>query len=177
MAIRRELEKYNPELARRPEIVALTKCEGLDDEMIGMQKDALAQCLPSGTKLFAISANAHQGVTDVLRALRTKVDTARAEQAEQDTEANDTTVITLSDTELSKHWEVHYDDEADVYHVSGEKIEKFARRTNYDNFESLNRLRDIMHRMGIRHELSRAGASGESMVQIGDSTQFTLVEQ
>ena len=177
MAIRRELEKYNPELARRPEIVALTKCEGLDDEMIGMQKDALAQCLPANTQLFAISATAHKGVTEVLRALRSKVDAARSVQAEQDTDEADISVITLSDAELSKHWEVRYDEEAELYHVSGEKIEKFARRTNYDNFESLNRLRDIMHRMGISHELSRMGASGESMLQIGENTQFTLTEQ
>ena len=40
-AIRRELEKYSPELAARPEIIALTKCEGLDEEIIAMQKTAL----------------------------------------------------------------------------------------------------------------------------------------
>jgi GTP-binding protein len=72
---------------------------------------------------------------------------------------------------------VLFDEEAQVYIVTGEKIEKFARRTNYDNFESLNRLRDIMQRMGINHELSRAGAVGESMVQIGESQPFTFVEQ
>ena len=178
LTIRRELTKYNPELAKRPEVVALTKCEGLDDELIAMQKDALTLAAAKGTPIFAISSTAHKGITEVLRALRRSVTEARAAEAVEAEELDDDTpTITLSADALSKHWEVRYDEQEGVYHVSGEKIEKFARRTNYDNFESLNRLRDIMHRMGISHELSRQGASGESIVQIGDSAQFTLVEQ
>ena len=178
LTIRRELTKYNPELAKRPEVVALTKCEGLDDELIAMQKDTLTLAAAKGTPIFAISSTAHKGITEVLRALRRSVTEARAAEAVEAEELDDDTpTITLSADALSKHWEVRYDEQEGVYHVSGEKIEKFARRTNYDNFESLNRLRDIMHRMGISHELSRQGASGESIVQVGDSTPFTLVEQ
>lgn len=178
LTIRRELTKYNPELAKRPEVVALTKCEGLDSELIAMQKDAITQAASKGTAIFAMSSTAHIGLTDVLRELRKKVVEARANEAESTEEIDDNTpTITLSADALSKHWEVAFDAEENTYRVSGEKIEKFARRTNYDNFESLNRLRDIMHRMGISHELSRQGATGESMVQVGDSTPFTLVEQ
>ncbi len=178
LTIRRELTKYNPELAKRPEVVALTKCEGLDDELIAMQKDAITQAASKGTPIFAMSSTAHKGITEVLRELRKKVAEARAaESVETEEPDKDTPTITLSADALSKHWEVRYDEQESVYHVSGEKIEKFARRTNYDNFESLNRLRDIMHRMGISHELSRQGATGESIVQVGDSTPFTLVEQ
>lgn len=178
LTIRRELTKYNPELAKRPEVVALTKCEGLDSELIAMQKDAITQAASKGAAIFAMSSTAHIGLTDVLRELRKKVVEARANEAESTEEIDDNTpTITLSADALSKHWEVAFDAEENTYRVSGEKIEKFARRTNYDNFESLNRLRDIMHRMGISHELSRQGATGESMVQVGDSTPFTLVEQ
>ncbi|QWQ32067.1 DUF1967 domain-containing protein [Candidatus Minimicrobia naudis] len=61
---------------------------------------------------------------------------------------------------------------------AGAKIEKFARRTNFDQFESVNRLRDIMRKMGITHELLRRWrAMGDSLVQIGESMPFTLVEQ
>ncbi len=178
LTIRRELTKYNPELAKRPEVVALTKCEGLDSELIAMQKDAITQAASKGTAIFAMSSTAHIGLTEVLRELRQKVVEARAnEEALTEELDDDTPTITLSADALSKHWEVAFDAEENIYRVSGEKIEKFARRTNYDNFESLNRLRDIMHRMGISHELSRQGATGESMVQVGDSIPFTLVEQ
>ena len=70
------------------------------------------------------------------------------------------------------------DDEDTVsFIIHGAKIEKFARRTNFDQFESINRLRDIMRKMGITHELIHQGAVGETVVQIGESTPFTLVEQ
>ena len=63
-----------------------------------------------------------------------------------------------------------------VFAVRGAKIEKFARRTNFDQFEAVNRLRDIMKKMGITHELIRQGAVGESIIRIGES-EFTLIEQ
>lgn len=175
--IRRELEKYSPELAKRPEVIALTKCEGLDDEMIAMQKTAVQEVASKDAEVFAISSPAHTGLTDVLRALRKKVVEARAIEEEFEADEESSSVISLPDEVLSKHWEVQLDTEATIYRVSGEKIEKFARRTNYDNFESVNRLRDIMHRMGISHDAIRQGATGESIIQIGDSEPFPLVEQ
>lgn len=174
--IRHELEAYSHELASRPEVVALTKCEGLDGDMIAMQKKALIGMLPEGTPLLAISATAHIGVQEALRTLRKEVE-VRRETKEEREEVSSIPLITLSSETLSRHWEVHHDADRDLYHVLGEKIEKFARRTNYDNFESLNRLRDIMQRTGISHELTRLGARGESLIQIGDSETFSLVEQ
>ncbi len=175
--IRDELVKYSPDLATRPEVIALTKCEGLDDEIVRMQQDAVKGIAAKDTEIFAISATAHQGVLEVLRALRKKVDEVRSVQQEQDEELDDSSVITLSQDALSEHWEVSYDDATGLYRVSGEKIEKFARRTNYDQFEAVNRLRDIMQRLGISHELIRQGAKGDSLIQIGDSDTFPLIEQ
>ncbi len=176
-AIRTELQKYNPELMKRPEVIALTKCDGLDDEMIAMQEAALRAVTPKNVAILAISATAHKGLTEVLRALRKEVDAARQSNEEVIEEEEGMPVIRLSGEALSKHWEVAYDEAENVYRVNGEKIEKFARRTNYDNFESVNRLRDIMKKMGISHELTRAGAEGASWVQIGDSQPFTVIEQ
>jgi len=176
MAIRRELETYSPELTNRPEIVALTKCDGLDDDIIEMQKESLRSVLAEGTEIYAISSSAHKGLTDLLRGLRRQVVAARALTTDEE-ELDETPVITLSAESLSDHWEVTFDEPEAMYHVRGEKIEKFARRTNYEQYESVNRLRDIMRRLGISHELTRMGASGMSMVQIGESTPFSLTEQ
>ena len=56
--IRNELAKYSSELAERPEVVALTKAEGLDDEIIAMQREALQSVVSSDTPIFVISAAA-----------------------------------------------------------------------------------------------------------------------
>ena len=175
--IRGELQKYNPELAERPEVIALTKIEGLDDDIINMQLDELNKVVPKSAKVFTISAVAHKGVTEVLRALRDKVKDARlANDTEEQAEDDSLDVITLGKDQLDEKWDTSYDAENQIWTVTGAKIEKFARRTNYDQFESVNRLRAIMRKMGIYHHLVREGATGESIIRIGAS-EFTLLEQ
>jgi len=66
--IRSELANYSDELAKRPELVVLTKTEGVDDEIIGMQMKAILDQNPDA-KIMKISASAHQGLTEVLREL------------------------------------------------------------------------------------------------------------
>lgn len=176
--IREELRQYSADLLERPEVVVLTKIDGLDDDIIAMQRDALRKVASKDTPIMAMSSTAHQGLKEVLRALRTGVEAARAKEAEQaeDAEfADDIPVITLSSEALEKAWTVEKDEDG-VYVVRGDKIEKFARRTNFDQFEGVNRLRDIMKKMGITHELVRQGAKSESIIRIGIE-EFTLVEQ
>lgn len=94
--IRSELEKYSSELASRPEIVALTKCEGLDKELIDMQMQAILAQNPDA-KIFAISSSAHQGLTEVLRELWRIIEaTKHVDEPEEVTEEEeDIPVITL----------------------------------------------------------------------------------
>lgn len=174
--IRSELGLYSAELLTRPEVVALTKIDGLDDDIIAMQEQALQQVVVKGTKIMTMSSTAHVGLKEVLRALRREVEAARAKEREATEVVEDggLPVITLSGEAVEKAWKVKKD--GDVYVVKGNKIEKFVRRTNFDQYEGVNRLRDIMKKMGITHELKRQGAMGDTMIRIG-MDEFTLVEQ
>lgn len=176
--IRRELAAYSQDLAERPEVIALTKVEGLDDELIQMQRQAVQVVAGDDTPIYALSSQAHLGTTEVLRALRRAVQEAARAAAELDAEdaqvPDGIPTITLADTATADHWSVKYT--GGVYVVTGDKIEKFARRTNFEQFQAVNRLRDIMHKLGITHEIIRQGGEGDSIVQIGES-EFTLVEQ
>jgi GTP-binding protein len=174
--IRKELANYSAELTMRPEVVAITKTEGLDDDIVQMQIDAVKKVADTATEVFAISSSAHKGLTEVLRVLKTKVQTERAMLEEIAKDDDDMPVIRLGDAQIAEAWTIEKDEESGHFVVKGDKIEKFARRTNFDNFEGLNRLRDIMKRLGITHELARAGAKGDSNIEIGNKV-FTLVEQ
>lgn len=182
--IRNELERYG-ELRDRPEIVALTKCEGVDTDIIKMQKQAILAANPNA-QVFAISSAAKQGITELLRALvkikgaTQTISTEAVPNGEEDDStptSNDLPVITLGPEQLSKAWKVEkiIDGDEAKFVVTGQKIEKFARRTKLSNYASVNRLRDIMKKMGIRAELTSQGAEPDSVIEIAGK-QFTLVE-
>lgn len=191
--IRGELDRY-AELGSRPEIVALTKCEGIDPEILKMQRDSILAVNPKA-EVYEISAAAHQGITEVLRALLAVKVSEKAKKlaaATEETEdlpaiaLDELPVIQLGEEQLSKAWKVEkladkkVDDVGETvseakFLVTGQKIEKFARRTDLGNYASVNRLRDIMKKMGIRAELTSQGAEPNSIISISGK-EFTLVE-
>lgn len=176
--IRAELKKYSAELATRPEIIALTKTEGLDSELIEMQISAL-KTVAKHAKIFAISSPAKTNLKEVLRELRKQVVAERKKIADaRDDEHGRIPIISLADEKQQAAWRVseHEIDGEAVFVVTGRKIEKFAARTNFEQFQAVNRLRDIMKKMGITHELKRRGADGTAKIRIAGN-EFTLLEQ
>ena len=201
--IRKELEKYS-DLKDRPEIIALTKCEGVDKEIIEMQKTSILEKNPKA-KIFAISSTAHEGIEEALRELlkvmrsqkkaqpqriaRTASQSDRlnsdgispevSQSEEEDNDfPNDLPTISLGEKALKTSWKVEKvldEDEIEKFVVTGDKIEKFARRTDLNNYASVNRLRDIMKKLGIRAELTSLGAKPDSIISIAGK-EFTLVE-
>ena len=168
--IRQELEKYS-DLKDRPEIVALTKCEGVDDDIIKMQMAAILSRNPSA-QIFTISSSAHQGLQGLLRELKNSINEKKDTVIARE-KSKDIPTISLSKDLLKDTWKVEKLD--DKFIVTGEKIEKFARRTDLNNYASVNRLRDIMKKLGIRGELTTLGAKPDSIISIAGK-EFTLVE-
>lgn len=174
-AIRTELGNYSSELARRKEVVAITKIDGLDEDIVNDQLAKLRAIIPKGTKLFAISSHDHRGLDEVLRTLAKLVDAAKKADAEEEPNDLDAPIIiSLNEKETKKAWNVVKNE--NKFLVTGQKIEKFAYRTDLINPHSVNRLRDIMKKMGIMHELFRLGAKGDSIVSIANK-EFTVHEQ
>ncbi len=176
--IRSELSNYSLDLTDRPEVIAITKIDGLDDDIVQMQIDAV-KAVAGKTPVFAISSSSHQGLTEVLRALREKVIAARQVTELIDNDEEDIETISLSKAKVADTWKVERIESAEegiYFVVTGEKIEKFAIQTNFANYEGANRLRDIMKKLGISHELRRRGVEGDSIIQIGDN-KFTFLEQ
>jgi GTP-binding protein len=169
LTIRQELKNYSESLAELPEVVVLSKVDGLDAEIIASQLESIRSVAREGVLVLTMSSTAHQGVTEVLRALARKVVEARETQATtaEDEVIEDETLITLSNRQLEDKWQVRV--EEGTYVVTGPKIEKFAARTDYGNVHSVNRLRDIMKKMGITHELIRQGADSASVIVFGES--------
>lgn len=117
---------------------------------------------------MTISAQSHQGLTELLRVVKKIVETERAKQPEAEPEAA-VPHLTLNDQQLA--WNVVK--QGDIFVVSGKKIEKFAARTNFDNEDGVIRIRDIMKKMGIMHALVRQGINPGDTIQIGHHGHIT----
>ena len=82
--IRRELKAYSPDLAKKPEIVALSKVDALSEEERA-EKLAILKKAARKTPILLSSA-ARENVDQVLRALMRAIDTGRADELEALTE-------------------------------------------------------------------------------------------
>jgi len=71
--IRKELKSFNPILAKKFEIIAITKCDTLSNEEITKQKELLEKVAEKSSKILTISSVAKIGLNQVLRELKERV--------------------------------------------------------------------------------------------------------
>jgi GTP-binding protein len=174
--INKELATYSEALAHRPQLVALTKIEGLGQDAIDQQIAKLKSVIPEGTSLFAISSQAHIGVTELLRATKIQIDKSRqlaAQALEDEPEQDSMPLIDLKAQQKRDAWHVHHDGGRFV--VTGFKIEKFAARTNFATEPGRRRLWDIIRKMGIMHELVRQDIKDGDKVAFGRHSEHHMV--
>lgn len=164
--IQNELKAYKIDLSGKPQVIAITKIEGLDDDIIQDQIKKVRAAAPADTPIFAISAPAHTGIKELLWELSRQVADERARIAEIDAQEgtiNGVPVLKMKDEQLA--WNVKKENGRFV--VTGRKIEKFASRTDFENEAGVQRLRDIMKKMGIMHELVRQKIEAGDKIAVG----------
>ncbi len=158
-----ELAQYSEALLSKPQLVALTKTEGMDPTELKAKTTALKQAIGKKAKVYAISAAAHQGIDKLLHDVIPPVEAARVERAAEVAVAAIPVIDEASQPEL---W--HIEKEGNVYVIHGEKLEGFARRTDWSNDASVDRLRDILRKEGVAKQLTRQGIAEGELLRIGE---------
>lgn len=156
-----ELSAYKIDLSKRPQIVALTKIEGLSPTELETLYKCLKKIVPKGTPTAAISSASKTGVNELLRDI---LKMANKQKAKREVDASqEIPVIGLRPDIYA--WKVTKQD--NTFLVKGRKIEKFAAKTKFGDYPSEQRLRDIMRKMGIIKELEKQGAQLGDAITIG----------
>ncbi|MDQ5958568.1 MAG: GTPase ObgE [Patescibacteria group bacterium] len=163
-AIRGELVASKELLAQKDAIVVLTKIDLLDDDLLQMQKEALSKVVPLAHPIMEISAQAHKGTKELLK-YAANVIVRQADEMAKTENNEELPVIRLNNNVLP--WRVSIIKKG-RYLVTGHRIEKFARRTDYENVHGVNRLKDIMQKMGITHELIKQDIQPGDTIVIGE---------
>ena len=156
--INAELERYNPEMATRPQILALNKCDvGVDDET----KKRLEEYADAhGMKMFYISAATRSGVDELMketaRLLSTlpKQERFEAEFIEEEIDLGDDRSITAT---LSK---------GGVWVVDAAWLERLVGNVNFEDRESLAYFHKVLKKAKVFEQLEALGVQDGDTVSI-----------
>jgi GTP-binding protein len=170
VVIRNELKAYSADIAKRPEVILLTKIDGLDEDVVGMQIDELKTVCKT-TRIFPISAVSHTGIQEALWEIYNLVQVQKKKVKAKEVE--EISIIRPDFKELE--WEVEKLEADNTYLVTGRKIERFAMRTDGENDEAVRRMKDIMRKKGILHELRRKGARVGSTIIFGKKKNLEII--
>ncbi|MFZ1248771.1 MAG: GTPase ObgE [Candidatus Saccharimonadales bacterium] len=162
--IQNELKNYAVDLSSRAQIVVLTKTDLSIPELVEEAEQALKKVLPKGVVLLTMSSQAHMGVKEVLFATHALVQKERQRQQAEAVAAEPEGGLPVLRLANEDGWQVTKDETG--FTVLGAKVDKFVARTDFTNEESIARLRSILKKFGVLHDLVRSGAKP------GDTIRF-----
>ncbi len=161
--IMKELKDYKIDLSKRPQIVALTKIEGINKQQVEKYAKTLKKIVPRGAPVLAISSPSGEGVQELLRVTQKRVEAEKKKAAKKAEAMDELPVIGLRSDDES--WQIA--ETGNKFFVTGKKIERFASRTDFNDYYGQQRLRDIIGKMGILRQLEKHGIEAGQTIIIG----------
>lgn len=163
-AINNELESYDPELLKRPQVIAANKIDAIysEDECDPIER-LRQEFEPEGIKVFAISAVSGKGVKELLYHVNDLLKTV-----------DRTPVIFEKEFEYVPQFEnlsytVERTDDG-VFVVEGPKIDKMLGYTNLDSEKGFQFFQKFLKETGILKDLEEAG------IEEGDTVRMYGLE-
>ncbi len=160
----KELKEYQIDLSKLPQVVVLTKIEGVELNELSKKLNVLKKVVKRGTKVLAISSPSGEGIKELLREVQKQVVKTKKNE-ERRTKNEEEKLPIIGFLPIEDEWQT--EKTKDGFLVTGKKIERFARRTRFGDYHGEQRLRDIMFKMGIMQELEKKGVEAGQKIQIG----------
>ncbi len=167
-AINKELEAYNTEIAKRPQIIAANKIDMIyaEDDPISRIK---AEFEPKGIPVYAISAFSGQGLRELLYDINNRLEQMDAKPVIFEQEFFPEYHFDMS----SEPFTVVYDEAEDAYVVEGPRIEKMLSYTNLESEKGFKFFQDFLKSNGILDQLEALGIEeGDTVRMYGFSFDY-----
>ena len=152
-----ELEKFNPELAKRPQIVALNKADAAIEEMIDEFNEFAEE---NGFKTYLISAATGEGVQELINAVAAelaKLPPITRYEAE---------APTREEIIEKQEFKIHIED--GIYVVEAPWLMHALGYVDLDDYESLQYFQRVLRLSGIIDKLEEMGINEGDTVSILD---------
>ena len=168
-AINAELEAYNPELLKRPQVIAANKIDAIYDDGSGTNPVELIKEAfePEGIKVYPISAVTGQGVKELLYAVRELLDNFPDDVVVFEKEFDIDELLDNSDD----NYNVYLGGDG-VFIVEGERIDKMLGYTNLESEKGFNFFQKFMKSSGAIDRLEELGIEEGDTVRVGDYLEF-----
>ncbi|MBQ7841354.1 MAG: GTPase ObgE [Lachnospiraceae bacterium] len=161
-AINKELENYNADMTKKPQVIAANKTDAIYDPDESPIDKIRAEFEPQGMKVFPISAVSGQGLKELLYEVRHMLDGLDEKPTVFAQEYFPEMAIAVSD----EPYFVNYDEEEDEYVVEGPRIEKMLGYTNLESEKGFAFFQNFLRDSGILDELEKLG------IQEGDTVRM-----
>lgn len=152
--INQELEKYNPEIAARPQVIAANKI----DCFYGEEKEAVLTRLknefePQGIEVFPISAVTGEGVQKLLYHAKKMLDETKEEKVVFEKEY----MIEEPDFSNEPFYVEQSEEDEHLFLVEGPRIERMLGYTNLDSEKGFEFFQKFLKSNGILEKLEELG--------------------
>ncbi len=159
--IHEELEKFNPELLKRPMVIAANKMDVWFDDGEENPAERIRKIYePKGIKVFPISAATGEGVPELISYLFELLSGMEKEAVVYESEY---------DVESHRYDELPiniYKESAHVYVVEGDRVDKMLGYTNLESEKGFNFFQNYMKEQKIIDRLKELGLSEGDTVRV-----------
>lgn len=161
-AINRELNAYNPEIARRPQVIAANKIDVIFEREESTLNAIKEEFEPKGIPVYPISAVSGEGVKELLYQVNRMLEETGNEVTVFEPEFNAEKAVSQG----AESYTVEYDAKNDEYVVEGPKVEKMLGYTNLDSEKGFNFFQGFLKSTGILQQLEALGIEDGDTVRI-----------
>lgn len=160
--INHELNAYNPEIAKRPQVIAANKMDAFSEDSAKIIQKIKDEYEPKGIKVFPISAVSGEGVKELLYYVSKELKEIKSKPVIFEQEFFPEIECGSKDDPFV----VTYDEETKVYIVEGPKIEKMLGYTNLESEKGFLFFQKFMKENEILNQLEALGINEGDTVRI-----------
>ena len=161
-AINKELESYNADIAKRPQVIAANKIDAIydqenNDPIIKLKEEFE----PKGIKVYPISAVSGKGLKELLYYVNDMLQSLDEEPITFKQEF-------FPELEMNREdpYSVYYDEDNKVYMLEGPRIEKMLGYTNLDSEKGFTFFQRFLKETGILEQLEELGIKDGDTVRM-----------
>lgn len=162
-AINKELEAYNPDIAKRPQVIAANKTDMIYERDLDQVLKLKEEFEPKGIRVFPISAISGKGIRELLYYVREMLDKLDDKPVVFEQEFFPEYMMGGNEDEP---YTISYDEDKQEYVVEGPRIEKMLGYTNLDSEKGFTFFQNFLKMNGILDELEALG------IQEGDTVRM-----